>query len=99
NMQLQLAELINANRRGTAAARFQLVVSLIHDHGHTPSLQPALAAALDTCAPCTIPPLRVHPPDALALASVILEDLGPNAAGVPRRLTEAAERVLLAYRW
>ena len=99
NMQLQLAELVQANRRGPAEARFQLVMSLIRDDADPPALQPKLAELVDACAACTIPPLRSHPADAVALADVILEHLGPNSAGLPRTLTDAAERVLLAYRW
>ncbi|MEA5004404.1 MAG: sigma 54-interacting transcriptional regulator [Christensenella sp.] len=48
--------------------------------------------------PVTIPPLRERPGDILSLAQRFLEELN-HKYGMKKRLTPAAEDVLLQYRW
>ncbi|MFM1872802.1 MAG: hypothetical protein RL398_2224 [Planctomycetota bacterium] len=47
----------------------------------------------------TLPPLRSDARDVLTLAEMILTDLGPNADGTPRLMSERTKKDLAAYGW
>ncbi|MFY9345922.1 MAG: helix-turn-helix domain-containing protein, partial [Planctomycetota bacterium] len=46
-----------------------------------------------------VPPLRGHPRDILALAELMLSELGTRPDGSPRLLTERAKRLLVTWSW
>jgi two-component system response regulator HydG len=99
-LQRRLAAVLDAGLWSASGPQFCAVVSLLQEgDGAMPALEPELRAVLDRFVPATVPPLRSYPQDVPRLCEVILDDAGPTASGVPRRLTEAAERALTAYHW
>jgi hypothetical protein len=89
--------LAEALRQEGAARLVATSTASVADLVHAGRLDPALAACLETR--IAVPPLRAQPADIPALVELILREMGSDAAGQPRVITDRALRPLQHYPW